>query len=87
MGYCKWKWGVIFLLIITIGCASVKTTITDPQGETYTIQSKKDALVVLKQGDTELTVDNRGKMGIFENLMSIMLMKTDINLKNKEGAK
>lgn len=68
-----------------IGCASVKTTITNPQNEIWIVQSKKDALVTLKQEDMEITVDNRGKMGIFENLMGIMLMKTEINLKNKEG--
>lgn len=81
----NYKWGLIILLVLVVGCASIKTTIVDPQGATYTVQSKKDALVVLKQGDMELTVDNRGKMGIFENLMGIMLMKTEINLKNKEG--
>jgi hypothetical protein len=81
----NYKWGLIILLVLVVGCASVKTTVVGPQGAIYTVQSKKDALVVLKQGDMELTVDNRGKMGIFENLMGIMLMKTEINLKNKEG--
>lgn len=79
------KWGLIILLVFMIGCASVKTTITNPQNEIWIVQSKKDALVTLKQEDMEITVDNRGKMGIFENLMGIMLMKTEINLKNKEG--
>lgn len=81
----NYKWGLVILLVLMVGCASVKTVVTNDDGITYTVYSKKDALVVLKQGNTELTVDNRGKMGIFENLMGIMLMKTEINLKNKEG--
>ena len=76
---------LIIIVLFCASCASVMTTVENPQGEIFTIKSKKDALVTLKQGDTELTVDNRGKMGIFENLMGILLMKTDINLKNKDG--
>ena len=75
-----YKWGLIILLVFMVGCASVKTTITNPQNEVWIVQSKKDAMVTLKQGDTELTIDNRGKPGIFENLMGIMLMKTEVNL-------
>jgi len=77
------KWIIIITLLFTIGCASVKTTITNPQGETYIVQSKKDALVTMKKDGVELIVDNRGKLGLFENLMGIIFMKTDIELKNK----
>ena len=79
------RWVIIFTLLFTIGCASVKTTITSPQGDIWEVQSKKDALVTLKQNEVEITVDNRGKLGLFENLMGIIFMKTDIELKNKEG--
>lgn len=80
------KWTVIVLLIFTLtGCASVETMVVDPQGETYTVRSKRDACITMKKDGVELIVDNRGKMGLFENLMGILLMKTDINLKNKEG--
>lgn len=79
------KWWFIILLVLTIGCASVKTTITNPQGEIWIVQSKKDALVKLEKKDIKIEVDNRGKLGLFENLMGIIFMKTDIELKNKEG--
>ena len=75
----------ILILMLTTGCAAVKTTITSPDMEIWTVQSKKDALVTLKQENVEITVDNRGKLGLFENLMGIIFMKTDIELKNKEG--
>ncbi len=83
MGCCKW--GMIILLVLIIGCASVKTTIKLPDGKNVEIWSKKDALVEFKTSGIEGLVDNRGKLGLFENLMGIIFMKTDIELKNKEG--
>lgn len=83
-----YKWGLIILLTLVTGCASLnitETRIATPEGDIYIVSSKKDAMVTLKKGGTELIVDNRGKMGLFENLMGIMLMKTDVNLKNKKG--
>lgn len=86
MVYCKW--GLVILLMLIVGCASLNTTetrVVTPEGDIYIVNSKKNAMVTLRKKGTELIVDNRGKMGLFENLMGIMLMKTDINLKNKEG--
>lgn len=89
------KWGlIIFLLMGITGCA-VTTTIIDPCGNTWKIISKKDALVKLEKEETKLEiktgikieVDNRGKLGLFENLMGIIFMKTDIDIKNKEGSR
>lgn len=75
----------IFTLVGCVGCASVKTTITSPDKEIWVVQSKKDALVKLEKEGTKIEVDNRGKLGLFENLMGIIFMKTDIDLKNKGG--
>lgn len=85
MVYCKWLFLIIFIL--SIGCTSIKTTITDPNGQVYIVESKKDALVTFHKDNVNLVVDNRGKMGVFENLMGIMLMKTEVSLKNKDGTK
>lgn len=76
---------IILFVFILVGCASIRTTIENPQGEIFTIISKKDALVTYKQNKVEITVDNRGKLGLFENLLGIIVMKTDVELKNKEG--
>lgn len=78
------KWSLIVLLVFLIGCAAIRTTITDPQGEVYVVMSKKDALVTMEKDGVKLTVDNRGKMGLFENLMGVLLMKTDVEISNKD---
>jgi hypothetical protein len=71
-------------MLFAAGC-SVKTVITMPDGDIYCVQSKKDALVKLEKDNIKLEVNNQGKPGIFENLMGIMLMKTEVNLSNKDG--
>lgn len=82
-----YKWGVIILLVLAVGCAAVETTITNPQGDMWIVQSKRDACVTMKKDGVELIVDNKGKLGLFENLMGIIFMKTDVEIKNKEGSR
>ncbi len=82
-----YKWGVIILLVLAVGCAAVETTITSPQGDMWIVQSKRDACVTMKKDGVELIVDNKGKLGLFENLMGIIFMKTDVEIKNKEGSR
>lgn len=79
------KWTIIILFVSMAGCAAITTIIEDPQGETWTVVSKKDALVKLEKDNIKIEVNNQGKPGIFENLMGIMLMKTEVNLSNKDG--
>jgi len=72
------------------GCASitsVKTIITNSQGEIWTVQSKRDALVKLEKDGVKLEVDNRGQLGVVQSLLGVLIMKTDVKLSNKEGAK
>lgn len=57
------------------GC-TVKTHITEPDGNVYTIKSGSDALIIMKRPDWEVTVDNRGKSNIFESLLGWLLLKT-----------
>ena len=80
------KWTIIILLVLITGCAAITTTIEDPQGKIWIVQSKKDALVVMKKESMELTVDNRGKTSWIEGLMQYILAKPDIKLSNKEGS-
>ena len=79
------KWTIIILFVFMAGCASVKTTIKLPCGQDVEIWSKKDALVTFKTKDIEGTVDNRGKLGILESIFGVLILKTDVNLSNKEG--
>ena len=69
------KYFLILLIVIMFGCAT-KTQIIEPDGSIYTIKSKTDSLVVMKKGDWDITVDNRGKPNIFESLLGWMLLKT-----------
>lgn len=57
------------------GC-TIKTHIIEPNGSTYTVESKADAKVSIKKGDWEIVVDNRGKPNIFESLLGWLLLKT-----------
>lgn len=83
MGCCKWF--LIILLVLIVGCASIKTTITDPNGGTWAIVSKKDSLVKIEKAGVKVEVNNQGKLGIVESIFGVLIMKTDIELKNKEG--
>jgi len=64
------------------GCSmlNVKTTITDPNGLVWAVSSKSDALVQIKKTDTEITIDNRGRMSAFEAIMGTVMTNTDVNL-------
>lgn len=68
------------LLIVTLfllyGC-TVKTEIIKPNGDIYIIKSKADALVVMKSGDEEFTIDNRGQPNIFQSFLSWILVETN----------
>lgn len=83
-----WKWACGILILSLVGCSSlemIQTTVTTPKGHVYIVDSKRDALVSLKEGESEVIVDNRGKTGVLENIMGMMLMKTDFRMSNKEG--
>ena len=65
---------LVFALMAT-GC-TVKTQIIEPDGSTYTVRSKSDALVTMKTGEREITVDNRGQPNIFQSIVEYFLLKT-----------
>ena len=78
---------IIVSVFLLIGCSvlNITTKIETPTGEVYTVNSKSDALVTYKRGDTAVTVDNRGRMSAFESVLGIVAGKTELNLSNKEG--
>ena len=55
-----------------------------PDGQKYVVSSKSDALVELTQKDgTKITVDNRGRPGLFEQLLGVILMRApDVTIEN-----
>ena len=59
---------------------NVKTTITDPEGKMWIVDSKSDAHVQIKTKDAEISVNNKGRMSAFESILGIAMTNTDINL-------
>lgn len=74
---------ILALVFVAVGC-TVKTQIIEPDGATYTIRSKADALVSMKIEGREITVDNRGKPNIFESLLGWLLLKTPEAIQAKQ---
>ena len=66
----------ILIVILFISGCSTTTQFIEPDGSIFTIKSGTDSLVVMKDKDREITVDNRGKPNIFESLLGWMLLKT-----------
>ncbi len=67
----------IIILFILTACANIKTTIKMPDTKKlYEISSKSDALVIIKKDGVEVTVDNRGRPGFFEQLLGAMFLRT-----------
>jgi len=67
----------IMILFVVIGLASctVKTTVTMPTGEVYQVLNKSDGVATFEQGDTKISVDNRGRPTVFESLTGAVLEK------------
>lgn len=66
---------VLIVILFISGC-STTTQFIESDGSTFTIKSGTDSLVVMKDKNREITVDNRGKPNIFESLLGWMLLKT-----------
>jgi len=67
----------IFLMIIAIcltSCAMTTRTVTMPDQSVYTVTALKDDMVTCKQGDTEISMDGRGRPGMIEQIMGIMFL-------------
>ena len=65
------------ILIALIGCArfgQVTSTITLPDGQTYTVVSKSDALVEFEQDGKKLKFDNRGRPSLIEKIISLLFL-------------
>jgi len=74
---------VAMTALLLSGCSlmNVKTTITDPGGKVWTVESKSDALCSIKQKDgTEIVVDNRGRPSVLETAFGLAMSNTNVNL-------
>lgn len=74
-----------FLWLSGCSALNVERTITMPDGKVIVVDARQDDLVTVSRNGVEATVDGRGRAGFFENIMTMMFMKTDFNVSNKEG--
>ena len=66
---------LIIMALLIVGCTTI-TTITEPDGKVYVIESRNDALVHAKLSNSvSLTVDNRGKPSTLDELIKLYFMQ------------
>ena len=61
-------------LLLLAACAQT-TVITQPDGDEYTVTHSRDAIVEFTDGDERVTVDDRGREGVFESLTKIWMLR------------
>lgn len=71
--------GKVFLIsLLFLSACTVKTEIMIGDEEVITIHSKSDALVTVIDKDRTITVNNQGAPTLFEALITMMFMNTQI---------
>lgn len=65
----------LIIVLLLAGCMST-TTVREPSGATYKVESRNDALVHAKLSNSvEITVDNRGKPSTLDELIKLYFMQ------------
>ena len=65
----------LVIVLLLAGCMST-TTITEPDGKVYAIESRSDSVVHAKlSNNVSLTVDNRGKPSTLDELIKLYFMQ------------
>ncbi|MCK5605744.1 hypothetical protein KAR91_27865 [Candidatus Pacearchaeota archaeon] len=73
------KLNKLFLIcLLFLSACTVKTEILIGDDEVITIHSKTDALVTVVSNDRTITVNNQGKPTLFETIITMMFMNTQI---------
>ena len=69
----------LFLIcLLFLSACTVKTEILIGDDEVITIHSKTDALVTVVDKERTITVNNQGKPTLFETIITMMFMNTQI---------
>lgn len=83
MAYLKIRILTLAMVLLICGC-TIKTEIMIGDDDIITIRSKKDALVTVVDKDRTITVNNQGKPTLFEAIITMMFMRTQISEEVKE---
>lgn len=78
------KFRTLLFFLLFLSACTVKTEIIIGEEEVITIHSKKDALVTIVTKDKTITVNNQGKPTLFETIITMMFMNTQIKNDIKE---
>ncbi len=78
MDYLKLRILTLVMVLLICGC-TVKTEIIMGDDDIITIRSKKDALVTVVDKDRTVTVNNQGKPTLFESIITMMFMRTQVS--------
>lgn len=64
----------LILSVLLMGCTST-TIITDRAGGIFKVESQKDSVVTFKDTSVVVTVDNRGRPSILDELTKLYFMQ------------
>lgn len=73
----------LLLIILLCGC-SVKTTITDPDGRMYVVNSRKNAIVDFKDDKVDIHINNQGLHGFISELVGAVVVGNNVVRKETE---
>ena len=68
---------LVLLALILPGCATLgqrESSVTLPSGEVYMVRCQHDATLEFKQGETAIKVNNQGKSGPIDSLISLLTL-------------
>ena len=74
---------IALLMILLQGC-SVKTTITDPDGRMYVVNSRKNAIVNFKDDKVDIHINNQGIHGFISELVGAVVVGNNVVRKEAE---
>ena len=74
----------MFLIVLLLSGCSVKTTITDPDGRMYVVNSRKNAVVEYSEGNAKIRIDNRGLHGFISELIGAVVVGNNVVRKEAE---
>jgi hypothetical protein len=80
----KYKWVLIILFVLIIGCKTLETKIIMADGRVFVIENKSDGMVKVKIDGIEILVDNKKPLGVIQSLMGLAVTNTRVNLTNAE---
>ena len=84
---------IIVTTLLLCSCSILKsftqteTKVVSPNGEVWLVVSKGDSHVVFQDGKVILEVDNRGKPGTVEEVLKLLMLRSEIIIGSGERQK